>query len=293
MEYAGLGTHRSGNCGAAGSAGNKQESRRGDFLMDVFDQMELHKDSLTPAEQAVGRIVKKSPDAILGCTSNELARRYGVSQSAVSRFCKKLGYAGYGDFRMELHKALTLRRFGDQSNQQLDYRACLNQLMEATYESVGAETFRNFYQQMSAATNVYVLGSGQSSIPARMLVGRLMEDTMPAHYVELGYDVETLHCTTNKDEVVIFSSKNDTFRQLLVTASTIEPERRPRITLITNTEKHPLRKLCDQVILLPTWSSLKLPLYLEPQYSMIFFCMLIGSQAAARDGRSESFSSSL
>jgi hypothetical protein len=37
-----------------------------------------------------------------------------------------------------------------------------------------------------------------------------------------------------------------------------------------------------QVVLLPTWASLKLPYYLEPQNSMIFFVMLFGLSSAAK-----------
>ncbi|MGN0071587.1 MAG: MurR/RpiR family transcriptional regulator [Atopobiaceae bacterium] len=249
--------------------------------MDVFDEIELRKDSLTPAEQAVSRIVQEHPDAILGCTSNELARRFGVSQSAVSRFCQKLGFAGYGEFRMELHKTLTLRSF-DPGSEPQDRISCLDRLLRGVNDAVGAETFSSFYERMAHARSVYVFGAGQSSIPARMLAGRLLEDSIPACYVELGYEAEVLHCMADTDEVVIFSSKNDTFRQLLATASTVEPQRRPHITLITNTAKHPSRKHVDDVIVLPTWSDLKLPLYLEPQHSMIFFCMLVGGVPAGR-----------
>ena len=37
-----------------------------------------------------------------------------------------------------------------------------------------------------------------------------------------------------------------------------------------------------QVVLLPTWASPKLPYYLEPQNSMIFFVMLFGLSSAAK-----------
>lgn len=248
--------------------------------MDVFTQMELHESALTPAEHAVYDIVKKHPDVILGLTSNEFARRYGVSQSAVSRFCQRLGFAGYGEFRMELHKSLTLRRFGKDgsSEGELDRMGCLNRLMQATRDIMSTPENTAILEKLHKAQGVYALGSGQSSIPARMLVGRLQEDSLPSHYVEEGYASESLHCMGNRDALVIFSSKNPTFHDSLVTASTLRAEKRPRILLVTHTPRHPNRKLCDDVIVLPTWTTLDLPLYLEPQYSMIFFCMFLGSK---------------
>lgn len=186
---------------------------------------------------------------------------------------------------MELHKTLTLRSFGGDAEPE-DRISCLTRLMQAVSDAVGPETFASFYGRIEKARNVYVFGAGQSSIPARMLAGRLLEDSIPARYVALGYETEVLHCMSDADEVVIFSEKNDTFKQLLATASTVEPKRRPHITLIANTAKHPERKHVDDVIVLPTWSDLKLPLYLEPQHSMIFFCMLVGGAPKKRSQQS-------
>lgn len=247
--------------------------------MDVFEQMALSEDALTPAEHSVYDIVKAHPDAVLGSTSNELARRYGVSQSAVSRFCKRLGFAGYGDFRMALHQSLTSRRFDGQGEDEgTDYLGCLDRLMRATRDVVTSPDATEALARFRDARNVYALGAGQSSVPARMLVGRLQEDSIPSHYVEAGYGSEVLHCVNARDCLVAFSSKNPTFHDVLVTASTLKPERRPRIMLVTHTSRHPDRKLCDDVIVLPTWTTLDLPIYLEPQYSMIFLCMLLHEQ---------------
>lgn len=250
--------------------------------MDVFEQMALNEDALTPAEHTVYDIVKAHPDAVLGSTSNELARRYGVSQSAVSRFCKRLGFAGYGDFRMALHQTLSERRFAEGGQAEgldyLDYLGCLDRLMQATRTVLAEPAATKALEGLARAQNVYALGAGQSSIPARMLVGRLQEDSIPSHYVESGYDPEVLHCVTARDVLVVFSSKNPTFHGTLSTIPSLKPDRRPRTLLVTHTARHPDRKFCDDVIVLPMWTTLGLPLYLEPQYSMIFLCMLLGDR---------------
>lgn len=261
--------------------------------LDVFEQMALQEAALTPAEHSVYDIVKAHPDAVLGSTSNELARRYGVSQSAVSRFCKRLGFAGYGDFRMALHQSLTLQRFDGEAegNNALDYSGCLARLMEATRDVLAGHDAASVIARLHKASNVYVLGVGQSSIPARMLVGRLQEDSVPSHYIEWGYDSEFLHCVTSDDEVVVFSSKNPTFHTSLTTSASLNPEKKPRILLVTHTPRHPDRKLCDDIIVLPTWATLGLPVYLEPQYSMIFFCMLLVEDNARHFSSTRHFSS--
>ena len=70
-------------------------------------------------------------------------------------------------------------------------------------------------------------------------------------------------------------------------SGTIGRSRRLRQCCLTeSTAKHPSRKHVDDVIVLPTWSDLKLPLYLDPQHSMIFFCMLVGGAPKKRSQQS-------
>jgi DNA-binding MurR/RpiR family transcriptional regulator len=249
--------------------------------MDALSQVEMHKDALTPKERAVYDIVAAHPDAVLGCSSMELARRFGVSQSAISRFCKKSGFEGYGEFRMGLHQSITLKRFNDEGDPQgNDPAGSLADLLRATRDSMDPEKVAKLVRRLSAANHVYVMGAGQSDAPARMLAHRLVEDSIPSHYVEWGRETETVHTMCDRDVIVMFSSKNPTFSNLFSTLSTVGQDRRPYIVLVTHSASHPNCGQCDEVVLLPTWASLGLPYYLEPQTSMIFFVMLLGLASA-------------
>lgn len=253
--------------------------------MDALSQVEMHKEALTPKERAVYDIVAAHPDAVLGCSSMELARRFGVSQSAISRFCQKSGFAGYGDFRMGLHQSLTLRRFnGEGDAEENDPAESLAALLHATRDSMDPEKVARLVARFSAANHVYVMGAGQSDVPAHMLAHRLVEDSVPSHYVEWGSETETVHTMRDHDVVVLFSSKNPTFANFFSTLSTVGKERRPYLVLVTHTASHPNCGQCDEVVLLPTWASLGLPYYLEPQTSMIFFVMLLGLSGTSAVG---------
>ena len=241
--------------------------------MNVFEQMEIYKDALTPRERAVYDIVSANPDAVLGSTSVELAQRFGVSQSAISRFCQKVGYEGYGEFRMQLHKSLAAQSFDDASAP--SHEDCLVRLLSATSETLAQPEAQRLASAIRSARYVYTLGSGQSSTPARMLASRLREDAICANYVESGDAQESLHVMDQRDLVVMFSSKNATFAEFMSMRGSISADHRPRVALVTHTARHPHAKESDPVVVLPTWSTLSLPLYLEPQDSMVFFCMML------------------
>lgn len=246
--------------------------------MDIFSRIELHKEALTPSERAVYDIVTKDPGAVLGSTSTELAAHYDVSQSAISRFCQKVGYEGYGDFRISLHHSLANKPFaGEKDGVPIDPIECQCELLRATSSSLPRRRLDALARQVVQADNVYSLGSGQSSVPARMLSNLLPQSFVRTRYVEFGEDIDVLHCTTDRDLAFVFSSKNPTYRDFLTTASTTSQSHRLRTILVTHTASHPLKKLCDDAVVLPTWSSAGLPVYIEPMMSMITFCALLST----------------
>lgn len=62
---------------------------------------------LTASEQNVAEYICKYPDKVLKMTSRELAEKIFVSAPTIIRFCKKLGYESFAEFKMELSKETT------------------------------------------------------------------------------------------------------------------------------------------------------------------------------------------
>ncbi len=60
--------------------------------------------SLPKQERRVGDYVLHHPHDAMGCSINRLAAACGVGNTTVSRFCRRLGLAGYGQFKIALAK---------------------------------------------------------------------------------------------------------------------------------------------------------------------------------------------
>lgn len=60
--------------------------------------------SLTPAEQAVARVLLASPAAAVELNSQELAERAGTSRATAVRVAQHLGFAGYTQLRVAIAK---------------------------------------------------------------------------------------------------------------------------------------------------------------------------------------------
>lgn len=65
---------------------------------------------LTPAERRAAETILANPQAMIGWSLADTARFAGVSEPSIIRFCRRLGFEGYSDFRLEFAQAMALIR---------------------------------------------------------------------------------------------------------------------------------------------------------------------------------------
>lgn len=63
---------------------------------------------LTPAERRVAETILANPQATIGWSLADAARFSGVSEPSVIRFCRRMGFDGYPDFRLKFAQAVAL-----------------------------------------------------------------------------------------------------------------------------------------------------------------------------------------
>src|ERR1044072_6081602 len=93
--------------------------------IDIVSRTERVEPDLSPAERRVAETVRGDFEAATRLTIAELARRAGVSQPSVTRFCRSVGSRSFGEFKIQLATTLTVaaaylksdRIFGDDAGQ--------------------------------------------------------------------------------------------------------------------------------------------------------------------------------
>ncbi|MGI6230072.1 MAG: MurR/RpiR family transcriptional regulator [Tractidigestivibacter sp.] len=243
--------------------------------MDAFRQIDLHYGELTATEQKVADAVREDPESFLQSTSTMVAKQVGVSQSTVSRFCQKVGYESFSDFRMNLMVSLsanTPRKKDEKQGDPIDY---LCNMIRATDESLKKGTIKALAEEIVEARIVYTTGGGLSSAPAEALSLELLKYNIPSLYIPTGQEMIQMHVADARDLVIIFSSKNDTQRMLLNVLHETAASRRPKTVMVAHIPTHPLRKLVDEFIVLPTWQTERYPVYIEPMTSMLAFTSIL------------------
>lgn len=74
--------------------------------MNIIEKMTQFKSSYTSNEKKLYMLISKNPDLIHAYTITQVASFAGVSTSAMLRFCKRLGFNGYKDFKYEMESWL-------------------------------------------------------------------------------------------------------------------------------------------------------------------------------------------
>lgn len=76
--------------------------------IDIVSRIERVEAELSPAERRVAETVRQDFEAATRYTIAELARRAGVSQPSVTRFCRSVGSRSFGEFKIQLAATLTV-----------------------------------------------------------------------------------------------------------------------------------------------------------------------------------------
>ncbi|WP_432283948.1 MurR/RpiR family transcriptional regulator [Aminobacter sp. BA135] len=81
----------------------------------MLGQIRASLNDMTPAERRAAETILGNPQATIGWSLADAARFSGVSEPSIIRFCRRLGFDGYSDFRLKFAQAVALIRQDDQA----------------------------------------------------------------------------------------------------------------------------------------------------------------------------------
>ncbi len=153
-------------------------------LLDIVASLREAAQSGGRAGRALAALVLADPDFVTHATIGEVARRAGVSEPTVTRFCRSLGCLGMRDFKVRLAQALAVggrylkpiaigpdgagRRVPD------TIAAMASGAIDAVCNAVDAEALARAAASIAGSTIVRAYGSGgSSSMAAQELENRL------------------------------------------------------------------------------------------------------------------------
>ena len=236
--------------------------------MNIFELIELKKPLFTRTDMQVYDRIFENNEIVFRKSSAQLAKDLNLSQASIIRFCKKLGFEGYNDFRFSLYDAI---HSSDENTGFSSKGECYKKLIDLISAAAEKGDFDRFAEDIAGSGMVYCTGMHRSSLPAQLmcielgLLGKravFLRDDMIAAWPK---DI------SNKDVFVCFSEQGDPSRRGYDSLLQIPEENRPETYLICMNAKHPMRKQFSHQILLPGSTNQNLPERVEPSAVFIVF----------------------
>ncbi len=151
--------------------------------MDIFTALTDEDDKLTLLEKRVARIVLEDAEFALNASIVELAERAEVSPPTVTRFCRRLGFQGYPDFKLRLARSafVGLRYLKPEAVESAtpasvaeDIVAKAQNALFQMHQAIDLAAIERAARRLRAAEMIYAFGSGgNSSMIAHELANRL------------------------------------------------------------------------------------------------------------------------
>jgi DNA-binding MurR/RpiR family transcriptional regulator len=140
--------------------------------IDIVSRIQRVEPTLSPAERRVAETVRQDFEAATRLTIAELARRAGVSQPSVTRFCRSVGSRSFGEFKIQLATTLTVasaylksdRIFGDDVGQlaQSVMMNAANAIREGL-DQLDTVTLGNAIDALATSRRIDIYGQGSGS----------------------------------------------------------------------------------------------------------------------------------
>ena len=244
--------------------------------MNPLNKIDLKKDTFTKKEMIIYNILKENPDLILRGSIATLSKDYNVSQSTITRFCQKIGYEGFNDFKFDVFRYEKQDTIEDSPGEsRIDNYCNLFKILEETLDQ---DKMKKLANDIMKSETVIVMGSHKSALPAEMLRFNLLKFGKKVLYVSSDLIHDLNHFVTEKDMIIYFTNRGSSLPHYKSALKHIKNEKNCNITILSMNNKLALKNFCDNFIWLPSSVNQHFDKYLENQIVFFLYIDLLVSR---------------
>lgn len=212
--------------------------------------MEQFKPNYTKAEIKLYEYIQEHMETVMYNSLTELSETCSVGEATILRFCRKIGYKGYQDFKLAAAQELSLIQSKQVNEDTFMNRIRINmqKVIEDTYESMNENSIDAAVKWMDESDDIIVYGVGHSGVTALDFQSRLMRVGKNVQVVTDPHFQVMRSCSVNEKSLIIAISLTGSTKDI-VDAVSIAKERQAKVIAITSYVRSPLTKYSDTVLL--------------------------------------------
>ena len=219
--------------------------------------------SMTKAEKKVADAVQANPEEAVLYTITDLSEKAGVGETSVIRFCRKLGFGGYHEFKLAIaqHVVSEPKHFGGEVQEGDDAAVVLRKLtsrnarmIEDAGALVAAAALEEAARALVAAKRIHIYGVGSSGMTAMDAYYSFMRIGLAADVQRDGHIIAMSAALAGEGDVVFGISTSGSTKDLVDTMRTAKANGATTVCL-TSQGRSPITQYADVVLLVPAKES--------------------------------------
>lgn len=219
----------------------------GDGSMKYLGIIESYYSDLTKSEKKVANYIKEMGKEIIYQSIQEVTKAVGVGDATVIRFCKKIGFEGFQDLKLQI----AMEDLSEQPTSIDSYidriQNNFGQVIDKTISILDKENLDKAISTIEQSDRIFIFGIGASGLAAQetqvsfLRVGKSAKAIVDSHFQAM--EAATF---TEKDVVIVLSLSGRT--KDIYESTMIAKNNKSKIIVITNFILSPIAQLADIVL---------------------------------------------
>lgn len=224
--------------------------------MDIMANVQVHRSLLTRNELKACEAICSDLSKVQTSSLVELSEQIHVSKATILRFCQKLGYSGYSEFRYDVIREVNQhpeQKSSPAANHMERVENVYSSTIQLIHSTVKEESIRQLIASIRKCRRVYTAGEINSSLPAIQIRYSLLMFGIDPTLLVCGDDVKSVDLAVGRNDLMILYTVSG--RSAIVEkARALHQLTGCRLAVITMNAKVMEEGWADQCIVLPSMS---------------------------------------
>ncbi|WP_282141960.1 MurR/RpiR family transcriptional regulator [Cytobacillus oceanisediminis] len=245
-------------------------------------------EKFTSSESELAKYIIGNPDEISQLSINQIAKKIHISPATITRFCQKISFSGFNEFKHELKRYIDLRNKPAASSdiKEIDYFSNLYQnhleIIETTFRNMTYFDIQQAITLLTEAERVHVYGIGNSGIAAQEFKWKFFRIGIQVESITDPHQAVMDAALSSGSSLVIGVSVSGKTKEV-IDAVKIAKQQGASVLAITSDKSSELSQLADLSLLVMSKNSMHMGQNISPTLPLFLLFDLLYTELVAKD----------
>ena len=250
--------------------------------------IECSMSKFTKTEEELANYILQHPEEVSQLTISQIAKKLHISPATITRFCQKLAFSGFNEFKHELKRFVDLRNspIHMKDLKQVDYFAKLYQdhmsIIDDTFHITSYEDIQKAVSFLTNAKKIHVYGIGSSGIAAHEFKSKFFRIGLSVEAITDPHQSMMDAALSNQESVVIGISISGATKEV-IRAMKIAKKQGALILVFTGNKNSELSRLSDLSLLVTSKNSMHMGQNISPLLPLLLLFDLLYTELVSKD----------